>query len=101
MRRLVRWLSADKLPCYIDSLHKMAIWKRTDANGRPAMLVLNNSFDRACNVRLAVKGAPQDLTLTRTDLAMQQLKNLSDDGLYSFYEIDALNPWEMALVTGG
>ena len=35
MRALVRWLSGDTLPAYLDSFAKVALWCRRDAEGDP------------------------------------------------------------------
>ena len=50
VKNVVRWLSGDSLPAYLDSFHRAAVWSRGNA-----AFVANMSMEEAENVRLCLR----------------------------------------------
>jgi len=98
MKTLCRWLSRESLPALVDSYHKIALWSRRDAAGRPALLLANVSLDPATQVRILVRNAGP-LTLTRMDGREESLPPLGADGPYTVFDLPYLNAWQAALLT--
>jgi len=98
LKALCRWLSRESLPAYLDSYHKVALWSRQDAEGRPALLLLNASLDDAEQVRVLIRAAGP-LTLTRMDGREESLTPDGEDGPYSIFTIPRLDAWQTALLT--
>lgn len=100
IKALMRWLSKDELPAYVESfLGRIGLWCRRDSQGRPALFLVNVSLDAAERIHVMVRGAPSTLSLFRADgSAGQPLVRLKQDGAYDQFEIDHLKPMEMALL---
>ncbi|MBI2192777.1 MAG: hypothetical protein HYU36_12420 [Planctomycetes bacterium] len=101
MRALCRWLARDRLPAYVSSFHKAALWCRRDAGARPAILVLPATIDRTEGLRLHVLGDDPALTCTMLDASSRTLNSVDRDGTYSVFELPPLGPWQPALCTAG
>lgn len=97
MKRLCQWLSRDRLPAYVSSFHKVALWCRRAASGQLAMPLLNASCDTGCNVRLHVR-ADGPFQMVRADAGDEAIQASGRDGAYQVLELPALRPWEMVLV---
>lgn len=50
VKNVIRWLSKDSIPAYVDSFHRAAVWSRGNA-----AFVANMSMENAENVRLCLK----------------------------------------------
>ncbi len=99
MKALLRWLSRDTLPAYVESFARAALWCRRDTAGRPALLVLNVSLDDQDGLRLAIReedGAPWAFREARTG---RTVTRVASDGPYGIYEIAGINAWEAAILT--
>ena len=104
MKALLRWLSGDTLPAYVDSFAKVALWCRRDEEGQLVLLVLNASMDDLDEVRLCVRDAGEMLWAAKmndymagtTDIVMRT----EIDGAYGVYELGELKAWEAAIVMG-
>ncbi len=55
IKSLMRWLSRDTLPGYVESFHKMNLWVREVDGGRRAAAVLNGSLDPAREAVLTLR----------------------------------------------
>lgn len=98
MKSLFRWLSKDRLPAYVSSYHKGAIWCRRDSKGRPAILMLNPSLDSIEGITLHVRDAAEQLTLTRMDMTKVPLTSSRKDAPYTVFTLPRLSPWEAVLI---
>jgi hypothetical protein len=98
MKTLLRWLSRDRLPAYVSSLHRTALWCRRDSSGMPALLLLNASIDAAEDVRLCVHGGGEAARLLGADGHTATLARKYQDVQYAVYGIDRIGPWQAALV---
>lgn len=98
LKAAVRWLSKDRLPAYVASYSRTAIWCRTDADGHLAMLVLNASTDSTDDITIAVAGAANPLrVLCMNGMESIPTPNTGTPG-YTTYEIGHLDPWQAALI---
>ena len=99
-KALVRWLSRDTLPAYVESFHRIVLWVREPEPGRVAIALLNTSLDPAVRASLLVRAAASHLRFT--DMRMQQTaaSAAGSDGPYRRFVLPDLGPWEMALLEG-
>ncbi len=99
MKTLFRWLSRDKLPAYIASYARVALWCRTDATGKLAFMMVNTMLDDFDNLALHALTGGERLALVHMDGSEEPLAAAGQDGPYSRYIIPQLKAWDMALVT--
>ena len=67
LKAICRWLSNDRLPAYLASYHKVPLWVRRDADGHPALFLLN-ALARSGGTGGTRSSRRRDtLTLIRTD----------------------------------
>ncbi len=98
LRNVTRWLSRDRLSAYVESYHRIALWCRRDAAGRPAFVLINASIDPAEGVVLKARdiaGPCQTLDMRggRTTLPAEDA-----DGPYRPLRLPPLPPWRALLV---
>jgi len=98
VRSLCRWLGRSRVPAYVGSYHKAALWCRRDGAGAPAILLVNASLDAVDGMRLLVRDVGTMLTLTRMDATTQRLTSPRLDPPYAVFELPRLSPWEAVLV---
>lgn len=98
LKSLCRWLSRDRLPAYVPSFHKVALWCRRDRNGALVVPLLNASADTVHGVRLQVR-AEGPFELVRLDGRQEKVATIGHDGPYQILELPALGPWETVLMT--
>lgn len=99
MRSLCRWLCRGALPAYVASFHRAAVWCRRDADGQPALMVLNASLDPAESLTLHVLGTWTDAKATLMNGRSRTLTAAGRDGGYAVFNLPRLGAWEAALVT--
>lgn len=102
LKALLRWLSGDTLPAYVDSFAKVTLWCRRDAQGHPALLVLNASMDDLDDVRLYIRDVGDNLWASKQgdwrEGWTEGVARVDTDGVYGVYELPALRAWEAALL---
>lgn len=99
LKTLVRWLSRDTVPAYVDSFHKISLWCRRDPDGKTAVFVLNTSLDPAKNVELCVRDAGKAMTMTRMNSRSVRLAGRKTSSPYTAFRLPVLTPWEAVLLT--
>lgn len=97
MKALCRWLSRDRLPAYVSSFHKMAIWCRHDADGKLVIPLINASLDTVSGVRLHVLDNRQYRILHLSG-DEENVSVVDRDGVYTVLELPKLGPWETAML---
>ena len=97
MKNLCRWLSRDRLPAYVSSFHKVALWCRRDADGELLIPLINAALDTVTGVCLHVR-AEAPFGLLRMDGRREDVRIAGRDGEYQVLDLPALGPWEMVLV---
>ncbi len=100
LRNVARWLSRERLPAYVESYHRIALWCRRDSAGRPAFVLINASIDPADGVVLKVRDLvgpchALDLQGRRTTLPVVDV-----DSPYQSLHLPPLPPWSALLVHG-
>jgi hypothetical protein len=98
MKEVTRWLSKDKLPAYVTSYNRAAIWNRFDADGNPAILVLNISTDSVDTISVAVAGESASLSALYMDGRNEILTSQTGIPKYMIYQIGKLDPWQAVLL---
>lgn len=99
MKALLRWLSHDTLPAYVDSFVKVALWCRRDPEGCPALLVLNASMDDLEEVRLCIRDVGDHLWSPEGNGVSQGVARVGTDGVYGIYAISEMKAWEPVVLT--
>ena len=98
LRNLTRWLSRDRLPAYVESYHRIALWCRRDVADRPAFVLINASINPAEGVVLKAR----DLAESYHSLNMQGVRSAlpadGTDGSYQSLHLPTLPPWSALLV---
>ncbi len=97
MKQLCRWLSGDRLPAYVSSFHKIAIWCRRDGRGQLAIPLINASLDAVMGVRLHM-AATGPYRLVRLDGREEEVPAIGREGPYTVMELPALAPWEQGML---
>jgi len=97
LKNLCRWLSRDRLPAYVSSFHKVALWCRRDADGALVAPLVNASIDSVQGVRLHLR-AEHPFELLRLDGWQKKVQTVGHDGPYQILELPALGPWETVLI---
>ena len=98
MKSLCLWLSRDRLPAWISSFHKMAIWCRRDSDGNPVVAIMNVSLDTATNATLMLRGQRSELSLLRCGGGHATVTASGRDGEYRIFTMPPIMPWEMAVL---
>lgn len=98
MKAVMRWLSNDRLPAYVESFHKINLWVR-ESGGRTSALALTNScLDAARDVLLLIHTDRTKIRVFDMKGAESQIRQSGSDGPYRRFVIPAIEPWHMRLV---
>lgn len=98
MKAVMRWLSDDRLPAYVESFHKVNLWVR-QSGGRPSALALtNSSLDAARDMVLLIHTERAKVRVFDMQGAESQIRQSGSDGPYRRFVIPAVEPWNMRLV---
>jgi hypothetical protein len=89
---------SQRLPAYVSSYTKAAIWCRRDPQGRLAILLLNASANPLASVFLHLHNAER-LEVTPVAGQTKVLEKTGLDGPYSIFNIPGPGPWEPVLLT--
>lgn len=98
LRNVTRWLSKDKLPAYVDSYHRIALWCRWDAAGKPVFVLINASIDSAEGVVLKVRGLKSSCDVLDMNGRQSIIKPVGTDSSYRSLVLPVLSPWSAMLV---
>lgn len=98
LKAVIRWLSKDALPAYINSFHRINIWARESETGQQSIALLNAYLDPAEQIELAVRTTQEQLTFyDHTTQATQVSAARHEDG-YTHFVLPTLPPWQLGLV---
>ena len=97
MKTLCRWLSRDRMPAYVSSFNKVALWCRHDADGQLIIPLSNASLDAVSGVRLHVLDNRQ-FRMMHIDGREENVNSSARDGVYTVLELPKLGPWEMVML---
>jgi len=101
MKSVLRWLSRDTLPAYVESFHRINLWARVPGEGKVAIALTNSSLDPARELTLAVRTDRAELRVL--DMAGREtlVRRTARDGPYGKFVLPAIDPWHMRLVVAG
>jgi hypothetical protein len=100
VKAVMRWLSRDRLPAYVASLHQVNLWVRAVGHGRVALVLMNSSFDPADALELLILTDQQTIQVLDTACRLTPVAG-SAAGPYHRFVLPRIGPWEMRLVTAG
>jgi hypothetical protein len=98
MKSVVRWLSKDTLPAYVESFEKVNIWCRKTPAGGNGIFVLNSSFDVIDDLRIHVLTDKDELSVFDMDCREEKTHRCCNYGKYGEFSIRNLKPWTAVLV---
>ena len=92
LKRIFRWLAKERLPGYVDSFHRVALWVCDDRR----VVLLNMSLDPAEGVRLVLNTPCRRLVALRPDPADDEAIGGTPvgDGHVAF-NVPAIAPWSV------
>lgn len=98
MKSVFRWLSKDRLPGYIASLHKINLWVREPQDGITALAFSNSSFDTARNVELMLRTEKRTIKVYDMECNAKIIAAGDEENGYRKFVIPEVEPWQMRLV---
>jgi len=99
-KRLVRYLSNDKLTSYIDSYHNMLVFDRSILESEHiAIGIMNNSLDSIFNIELCILGDIKSVNIVDMNMVKTLVEQVSFDGIYSKFIIPEMEMFSMVLVS--
>ncbi len=101
LKAVVRWLSRETLPAYIESYHKINLWTRGTAQGTSAVALLNPSLDPARDVVLMLRTAQTEIGVYTMACESTAVQATGVDGSYRRFVLPTIPCWQMLLVVNG
>jgi hypothetical protein len=98
IKSIMRWLSNDRLPGYIESFHKINLWMRQPEDGRIALALTHSSLDTAEEVGLLLRTDHKRIRVWDMHGKETTLAAAATDGPYQKFVLPNVGPWEMRLV---
>lgn len=98
IKAIMRWLSHDSLPAYVESYHKIGLWARQPQEGKLAVVLINTSFDIAEDLVLMVHTEKREGTLIDMCCVSSRCRSSGGDGHYQRFLVRSLSPWSMVLL---
>ena len=99
LKSLMRWLSRDALPAYVDSYHKANLWVRETPGGGVAAVLLNRGFDPAENLTLALRADAGEIRVYGMDCTDTTTSRSGTDGHHALFVLPSIEPLGMRLIT--
>ncbi len=102
IRRIMRWLSKDTLPGYVDSFGKIHFWMRKQAeDGSFAAVAINANFDPAEEAAFMIKTELSEITVYDFDCNETSVKGSEPDSDgYRRFVVPEIAPWQPILIVG-
>ena len=97
-KSIMRWLSKDHLPGYVESFHEINLWVRQPQDGKLALAMTNSSFDPAENVVLLLLTDHPTIRVWDMNCKETTVTSTGSDGPYRKFVIPNIGPWQMRLV---
>ncbi|MBM4090407.1 MAG: hypothetical protein FJ276_13445 [Planctomycetes bacterium] len=101
LKSVMRWLSRDSLPGYVNSYHKMNLWVRQAPGGQIALALTNASFDEADGVELLLRTESGEIRVWDMDNDSTVVESAGLDGPYRTFPLPSIPPWELRLIATG
>ena len=99
IRAIVRWLSRDRLPGYVDSFALVNFWMRApNADGGFAGIAINSNYDSIKDVALTLKTDKDSIDVYDYSCRKTTVKASSSDAAgYRRFVVPEIKPWEPVL----
>lgn len=97
IKRILRWLSRDALPLYVESFHRAAVWVRRNGAGGLAFALINTSLDEARELAVMVRTDASCLRVFDWRCQETAVPACGTDGPYRRFTLPRLGPWAMIL----
>jgi len=98
IKALMRWLSKDSLPAYVDSFHRINLWVREPEKGKLIVALTNSYLDPAIELRLRLSTDREEISIFDMDCSETKVKADITDGVYKQFIIPEIEPWQMILI---
>lgn len=100
IRAIMRWLSKDRLPGYVESFGQIHLsLRKPDENGRFAGIAINANYDAEENVAIRLKTEKDAITVYDYDCEKRVVSASDvDDAGYKLFVIPEIKAWEAALI---
>jgi hypothetical protein len=98
MKSVLRWLSKDSLPAYVDSYHKVNLWVSEPDGPNLALALTNSSFDAAENLTLVLRTDAGEIRVFDMRCREVTIRADATDGPYRKFVLPSIGPWQMRLV---
>lgn len=98
VKSVMRWLSKDKLPAYIASLHKINMWAREPEKGRLVIAVTNSCLDTVRDVVIMILTENKEIRVIDMKCSETHILSCGTDGPYRKFILPAIEAWEIQLI---
>lgn len=98
IKSVMRWLSKDRLPGYVESFHKINLWVRQPEDGQIALALTNSSLDTAEDAVLLLRTDCNRIRVWDMQCKETTLMAAATDGPYHKFVLPGVGPWQMRLV---
>lgn len=98
IKAVMRWLSKDTLPAYVDSLHKINMWVRELDDGITALALINSCLDAAENLTMMIRTDKEEISIFDMQLSETRAASCGSDGVYRKFIIPEIGAWDMCLI---
>jgi len=98
IKSLLRWLSKDSLPAYVDSYHRINLWVRESEKGKLIIALTNSYLDSAIELRLKLLTDREEISILDMDCSETKVKADVTDGVYKQFILPEIKPWQMVLI---
>lgn len=102
LKRLMRWLSSERLVAWVDSFERGNLWVRVDAEGNPAAIVFfNATYDATRGAIVKIRTGVEEVTFYDRLGRESVIRASEADGVYRAFELPEVGAWEMVLLVIG
>ncbi len=98
IKSIMRWLSKESLPCYVESFQKVNMWCRELEFGKLSLVLLNASLDNAEDVVLMLRTKKTELSAYDMNCEEITIHASGRDGSYNKFILPSVRPWEIRLL---
>jgi len=98
VKSVLRWLSKDQLPAYVESFHKVNLWVTEPAGDRMALAMTNASFDEAEGLALMLRTEAEEIRVLDMDGDETLVRGEAAAGPYRRFVLPPIEAWQMRLV---
>ena len=98
IKNVLRWLSRDRLPAYVDSFHLIHIRARVLENNEIVLALINTTYDKADNVNIFVNTTKNIVELVNQHNEKTSLRSYADAPEGKIFQIPQIEPYSICLL---